>query len=49
MQQKMAVPDLLQVSAHMEEVFYRCFESRLKLDPELDRMRAEEANYEWRK
>ena len=32
---------LLQVSAHMEEVFYDCFETRLDLDPELRRMRAE--------
>jgi hypothetical protein len=32
---------LLQVSAHMEEVFYGCFETRLSLDPELGRMRAE--------
>jgi hypothetical protein len=31
---------LLQVSAHMEEVFYGCFETRLKLDPELGRMRS---------
>jgi hypothetical protein len=32
---------LLQVSTHMEEVFYSCFETRLKLDPELDRMRSQ--------
>jgi hypothetical protein len=32
---------LLQVSAHMEEVFYGCFEGRLKLDPELGRMRSD--------
>jgi hypothetical protein len=32
---------LLQVSAHMEEVFYGCFEPRLTLDPDLGRMRAE--------
>jgi hypothetical protein len=32
---------LLQASAHLEEVFYGCFETRLKLDPELVRMRAE--------
>jgi hypothetical protein len=32
---------LLQASAHMEEVFYGCFEARLSLDPELGRMRAE--------
>jgi hypothetical protein len=32
---------LLQVSAHMEEVFYGCFEVRLNLDPELVRMRTE--------
>ena len=32
---------LLQVSTHTEEVFYGCFEGRLKLDPELGRMRAE--------
>jgi len=25
----------------MEEVFYSCFETRLNLDPELSRMRAE--------
>jgi hypothetical protein len=31
---------LLQVSAHMEEVFYGCFETRLNLDPELGRMRS---------
>jgi len=30
---------LLQVSTHMEEAFYACFESRLKLDPELANMR----------
>jgi hypothetical protein len=32
---------LLQVSAHMEEVFYGCFEARLNLDPELGRMRGQ--------
>lgn len=32
---------LLQASAHMEEVFYACFEPRLKLDPDLGRMRAD--------
>jgi hypothetical protein len=32
---------LLQVSAHMEEVFYGCFETRLNLDPELGRMRSQ--------
>jgi len=32
---------LLQVSAHMEEAFYDCFQLRLKLDPELDRMRSQ--------
>ena len=32
---------LLQVSAHMEEVFYGCFEGRLKLDPELGRVRSD--------
>jgi len=32
---------LLQVSAHMEEVFYGCFETRLSLDPELVRKRTE--------
>jgi hypothetical protein len=31
---------LLQVSAHMEEVFYGCFETRLNLDPELGQMRS---------
>jgi hypothetical protein len=30
---------LLQVSAHMEEVFFGCFETRLNLDPEVLRMR----------
>jgi hypothetical protein len=32
---------LLQVSAHMEEVFDGCFEPRLNFDPELGRMRAQ--------
>jgi hypothetical protein len=32
---------LLQASAHMEEVFFGCFETRLSLDPELGRMRNE--------
>jgi hypothetical protein len=32
---------LLQVSAHMGEVFFGCFEKRLNLDPELVRKRAE--------
>lgn len=32
---------MLQVSAHMEEVFYGCFETRLNLDPELSRMRSQ--------
>jgi hypothetical protein len=32
---------LLLASAHMEEVFFRCFETRLDLDPELVRMREE--------
>lgn len=31
---------LLQVSAHMEEAFFACFESRLKLDPDLVDMRS---------
>jgi glutathione peroxidase-family protein len=31
---------LLQVSAHMEQAFFACFEPRLKLDPELADMRA---------
>jgi hypothetical protein len=31
---------LLQVSAHMEQAFFACFEPRLKLDPELANMRA---------
>lgn len=30
----------LQVSAHMEQAFFACFEPRLKLDPELADMRA---------
>ena len=32
---------LLQVSAHMEEVFYGCFEVRFDFDAELDRMRSQ--------
>jgi hypothetical protein len=32
---------LLQVSAHMEEAFFGCFEARLNLDSELVRMRGE--------
>lgn len=32
---------LLLASAHMEEVFFRCFETRLDLDSELVRMRAQ--------
>ena len=32
---------LLQVSSHMEEAFFGCFETRLNLDPELVRMRGE--------
>lgn len=32
---------LLQISAHMEEVFYGCFETRLNLDSELVRKRTE--------
>jgi hypothetical protein len=32
---------LLQVSAHMEEAFFGCFETRLNLDPQLLRMRDE--------
>lgn len=31
---------LLQVATHMEEVFYTCFEPRLRLDPDLTAMRA---------
>jgi hypothetical protein len=32
---------LLQVSSHMEEVLFGCFETRLNLDPDFVRMRAE--------
>ncbi len=31
---------LLQASVHMEKAFYSCFEPRLKLDVELDKIRS---------